>query len=288
MAVQATSSGPLAGVVQRSPAQRPRSARARLRRLGPSAVLLIISVALLYPVIDAAVGTFLTQGTGQPTLQYWSQVFHAVPVLGDMGVSLALSIGVVCGVILIATPCGYALAKLRFRGSGVVFALAVACMMIPTESILIPEYINFVRLGMVGTLWGTAAVYVGMGIPFGVFLTANYFRQIPDSLVEAAHVDGAGNVQAFLRVMLPLARPALAIVAVMQFLGVWNDLLTALLFMPQQVQTIGVGLASLPGTHVANTNAMVAGSVLSAIPPVLVYLIFQRHLIGGLTMGAEK
>jgi multiple sugar transport system permease protein len=251
-------------------------------------VLLIIGVVLLYPVIDAAVGTFLTQGTGQPTLQYWSQVFHAVPVLGDMGVSLVLSIVVVCGVILIATPCGYALAKLRFRGSGVVFALAVACMMIPTESILIPEYINFVRLGMVGTLWGTAAVYVGMGIPFGVFLTANYFKQIPDSLVEAAHVDGAGNVQAFMRVMLPLARPALAIVAVMQFLGVWNDLLTALLFMPQQMQTIGVGLASLPGTHVANTNAMVAGSVLSAIPPVLVYLIFQRHLIGGLTMGAEK
>lgn len=286
MAVQATSSGPLAGPVLRP--RRPRSARARLRRLGPSVVLLVIGVALLYPVIDAAVGTFLTQGTGQPTLQYWSQVFHAIPVLGDMGVSAVLSIVVVCGVILIATPCGYALAKLRFRGSGVVFVVAVACMMIPTESILIPEYINFVRLGMVGTLWGTAAIYVGMGIPFGVFLTTNYFRQIPDSLIEAALVDGAGNLQAFWRVMLPLARPALAIVAVMQFLGVWNDLLTALLFMPQQMQTIGVGLASLPGTHIANTNAMVAGSVLSAIPPVLVYLIFQRHLIGGLTMGAEK
>ena len=88
--------------------------------------------------------------------------------------------------------------------------------------------------------------------------------------------------------MLPLARPALAIVAVMQFLGVWNDLLTALLFMPQQVQTIGVGLASLPGTHIANTNAMVAGSVLSAIPPVLVYLLFQRYLIEGLSAGAVK
>jgi ABC-type glycerol-3-phosphate transport system permease component len=286
VAVQATSSGPLAGPVRRP--RRSRSARARLRRFGPSVVLLVIGVALLYPVIDAAVATFLTQGTGQPTLQYWSQVFHAVPVLGDMGVSAGLSVVVVCAVLLIATPCGYALAKLRFRGSGVAFVVLVACMMIPTESILIPEYLNFVRLGMVGTLWGTAAVYVGMGIPFGVFLTASYFRQIPDSLIQAALVDGAGNVQAFWRVMLPLARPALAIVAVMQFLGVWNDLLTALLFMPQQVHTIGVGLASLPGTHVANTNAMVAGSVLSAVPPVLVYLVFQRYLIGGLTMGAEK
>jgi ABC-type glycerol-3-phosphate transport system permease component len=285
VAVPATSSGPVAGRLVR-PRRRP--ALARVRRLGPSVVLLVIAIVLLYPVIDAAVGTFLTQGTGQPTLRYWSQAFQAIPVFKDMGVSALLAVVVVGVVLLIATPCGYALAKLRFRGSGVVFVLAVACMMIPIESILIPEYINFVRLGLVGTLWGTALVYVGMGIPFGVFLTTNYFRNIPDSLIEAAHVDGAGNVQGFLRVMLPLARPALAIVAVMQFLGVWNDLLTALLFMPQSVQTIGVGLASLPGTHVANTNALVAGSVLSAVPPVLVYLLFQRYLISGLTLGAEK
>lgn len=279
MAVQATSSVHL-------PA-RPRL-RPRLRRFGPSTVLFVIGAGLLYPVIDAVVSTFLTQGTGKPTFQYWSQVWHTVPVLGDMAVSAGLSVVVVCAVILLATPCGYAFAKLRFRGSGVAFVVAVACMMIPTESILIPEYINFVRLGLVGTVLGTALVYIGMGIPFGIFLTTSYFRRIPDSLMEAALVDGAGHLRVFLRVMLPLARPALAIVAVLQFLGVWNDLLTALLFMPQDVRTIGVGLASLQGTHIANTNAMVAGSVLSAVPPVLVYLVFQRYLISGLTMGAEK
>lgn len=251
-------------------------------------VLAVIAIVLLYPVIDAAVSTFLTQGTGVPTLQYWSQAFAAIPIAGDMGVSAALAIVVVAVVLAVATPCGYALAKLRFRGSGVVFIVAVGCMMIPIGSILIALYTDFARLGLVGTLWGTALVYVGLGIPFGVFLTTNYFRNIPDSLIEAALVDGAGNVAGFLRVMLPLAKPALAIVAVMQFLGCWNDLLTALLFMPQSVQTIGVGLAGLPGTHVANTNALVAGSVLSAIPPVLVYLIFQRFLISGLTLGAEK
>ncbi len=116
---------------------------------------------------------------------------------------------------------------IRQPGSGVAFVVAVACMMIPAESILIPEYINFVRLGLVGTVFGTALVYVGMGIPFGIFLTTSYFRRIPDSMMEAALVDGAGHLRVFLRVMLPLARPALAIVAVLQFLGVWNDLLTA-------------------------------------------------------------
>jgi multiple sugar transport system permease protein len=286
VAVQATSSVRSAGEVFGSP--RRRSARARLRTFGPSAVLLVIGAALIYPVIDAVVGSFLTQGTGTPTLEYWSQVWQALPVLGDMGVSLALSVIVVLGVLVIATPCGYALAKLRFRGAGVVATVAVGCMMIPTESILIPEYINFVRLGLVGTILGTVLVYVGMGIPFAVFLTASYFRRLPDSLMEAALVDGAGHLRVFLRVMVPLARPALAIVAVLQFLGVWNDLLTALLFLPQQVRTISVGLASLQGTHVANTNAMIAGSILSAIPPVLIYLLFQRHLISGLTMGADK
>jgi multiple sugar transport system permease protein len=88
--------------------------------------------------------------------------------------------------------------------------------------------------------------------------------------------------------MLPLAKPALAVIAVLQFLGVWNDLLTALLFLPQQVRTIAVGLATVQALHVSDTQILVAGSMLSAIPPVLVYLAFQRHLIAGLTMGAEK
>lgn len=281
----AATSPPLAGPLTR---QRPGRRLSALRKAGPTVVLAVIAIVLLYPVIDAAVSTFLTQGTGVPTLQYWSQAFAAIPIAGDMGVSAALAIVVVAVVLAVATPCGYALAKLRFRGSGVVFIVAVGCMMIPVESILIALYTDFARLGLVGTLWGTALVYVGMGIPFGVFLTTNYFRNIPDSLIEAALVDGAGNVAGFWRVMLPLAKPALAIVAVMQFLGCWNDLLTALLFLPQSVQTIGVGLAGLPGTHVANTNALVAGSVLSAIPPVLVYLIFQRFLISGLTLGSDR
>lgn len=267
---------------------RGRSLGGRVRSLAPSLVLLVIGAALLYPVIDVVVGSFLAPGSGKPTLQYWSDVWHTIPVLGDMGVSAGLSAAVVLVVLVLAVPCGYALAKLRFRGSRVVLVIAVACMMIPTESILIPEYINFVRLGLVGTIEGTVLVYAGTGIPFAVFFTTSYFMRIPDSLIEAAMVDGAGHFRAFFKVMLPLARPALAIIAVLQFLGVWNDLLTALLFLPQQVRSISVGLASLQGTHVTNTNAIVAGSILSAVPPVIVYLAFQKYLVSGLTMGAEK
>lgn len=260
----------------------------KARSLAGSAVLLIIGCALLYPVVDAAIGCFEVAGTGRLTLRYWSQLFSQVPVGSDMLVSAGLSVAVVVLVLLFAVPCGYALAKLRFRGSRVVAIIGVACLLIPFQSVVIPLYTNFAKLGLVGTLPGTALVYVGLGVPFAVFLMTSYFRALPDSLMESALVDGAGDFRAFLRIMLPLAKPALAVIAVLQFLGIWNDLLTALLFLPQQTRTIAVGLATVQALHVSDTQILVAGSILSAIPPVLVYLAFQRHLIAGLTMGAEK
>lgn len=263
-------------------------ARLPIRRLSGSAVLAIIAIALLYPLIDAVVGSFLESGTGRPTLSYWSQLWSTLPVARDMAVSAALSVSVVALVLLIAVPCGYALAKLRFRGAGTVTVALVGCMMIPIESILIPEYINFAKIGLVGTIEAPILVYVGMGCPFAIFMMTSYFRNLPDSIIESALVDGAGQLRAMVKIVLPLAKPALAIVAVLQFLNVWNDLLIALLFLPQQVRTIGVGLATLGGLHAANTQVLVAGSVLSAIPPMIVYLLFQRHLISGLTVGAEK
>jgi multiple sugar transport system permease protein len=260
----------------------------KARSLAGTAVLLIIGCALMYPVVDAAIGCFEVAGTGQLTLRYWSELFTQVPVGTDMLVSAGLSVVVVALVLLFAVPCGYALAKLRFRGSRVVAITGVACLLIPFQSVVIPLYTNFAKLGLVGTLQGTALVYVGLGVPFAVFLMTSYFRALPDSLMESALVDGAGDFRAFVRIMLPLAKPALAVIAVLQFLGVWNDLLTALLFLPQQTRTIAVGLATVQALHVSDTQILVAGSILSAIPPVVVYLAFQRHLIAGLTMGAEK
>lgn len=260
----------------------------KARSLAATATLFIIGCALLYPVIDAVIGSFMLAGTSKWSLRYWSELFSAIPVGTDMLVSAGMAIAVVLLVLLFAVPCGYALAKLRFRGSNVVALIGVACLLIPFQSVVIPLYTNFSKLGLVGTLQGTALVYVGLGVPFAVFLMTSYFRALPDSLRESALVDGAGDLRALWRIMLPLAKPALAVVAVLQFLGVWNDLLTALLFLPSQLRTIAVGLAAVQALHQSDTQILVAGSILSAVPPVLVYLVFQRHLIAGLTMGAEK
>lgn len=257
-------------------------------RFGASFVLLVIACALMYPLIDVVIGSFRVGGSGPLTLLYWREVFRQVPVVPELEVSALLSIASVLGVLLVAVPGGYAFAKLPFRGARLAFLICVGCMMIPLESIIVPEYTNLAAIGLVGTVQGTVLVAVAVGTPLAVFLMTSYFRSLPDSLMEAAWVDGAGELRIFLGIMLPLAAPALATVAVLEFLSVWNDLLIALLFLPMDTRSIAVGLAALQGNHVLNTNVLVAGSVLSAIPPILVYLMFQRYIVSGLTMGVTQ
>ncbi len=269
----------------------PHLARARRRpgrHLVASTTLVVIGAALLYPLVDVVVASFRAQGTGPFTLEYWRAVFRDVPVWHQLAMSALVTACSVAGVLVVSVPAGYAYAKLHFPGARVVFGVTVACMMIPVESIVIPEYSNLAKVGLVGSVLGTVLVFVGLGIPLSVFLMASYFKSLPDALVESGLVDGAGHVRIFRSVMLPLAIPAIVTIGVLQFLAVWNDLLIALLFLPIQSQTIAVGLASLQGNHILNTYVLVAGSVLSAIPPMIVYMMFQRHLVAGLTIGVHR
>ncbi len=264
------------------------SARRSPRHLAASITLFVIGVALIYPLIDVIIASFRLQGTGQFTLQYWRAVFHQIPVWRELGMSALVTGTSVAGVLVVSVPAGYAYAKLSFRGARVIFGITVACMMIPVESMIIPEYSNLAKVGLVGSVLGTVLVFVGLGIPLSVFLMASYFKSLPDALLESGLVDGAGHLRIFLSIMLPLALPAIVTIGVLEFLAVWNDLLIALLFLPIQSHTIAVGLAALQGNHILNTYVLVAGSVLSAIPPMIVYMLFQRHLVAGLTMGVHR
>ena len=275
-------------------AEEPTPRLARVGTLGrghhlvASMTLAVIGIALLYPLVDVVLASFRVQGTGAFTLEYWRAVFHEVPVWHQLGMSALVTACSVAGVLVVSVPAGYAYAKLQFPGAKIVFGVTVACMMIPIESIVIPEYLNLAKVGLVGTVLGTVLVFVGLGTPLSIFLMASYFKSLPDALVESGLVDGAGHVRIFFSVMLPLALPAMVTIGVLQFLAVWNDLLIALLFLPTQSQTIAVGLASLQGNHILNTYVLVAGSVLSAIPPMIVYVLFQRHLVAGLTTGVHR
>jgi multiple sugar transport system permease protein/raffinose/stachyose/melibiose transport system permease protein len=162
-------------------------------------------------------------------------------------------------------------------------------MMIPLQSIIAPEFINVVEYWRINHLDSAIIVYAALGAPFSTFLMTTYLRRLPMDVIEAAMIDGLGWWRAYLRVILPLARPAMATIAVLQFIQIWDDLLVGLLFLQEpDVRPITVGLATIPGQHGVDVPMLMAGSLVSALPAVLVYLIFQRYLITGLTMGMGK
>ena len=162
-------------------------------------------------------------------------------------------------------------------------------MMVPLQSIIIPEFVNIAQVGLINQFQGAILVYAALGAPFATFLMTTYFRGVPSELIEASIIDGASYLQTFRKVMIPLATPALVTVAVLQFIQIWDDLLIGLLFLQTpDVRTITVGLATLQSSRIINVPVLMAGSLVSAMPAVVVYVIFQRYLIAGLTMGMSK
>jgi multiple sugar transport system permease protein/raffinose/stachyose/melibiose transport system permease protein len=162
-------------------------------------------------------------------------------------------------------------------------------MFVPLPSIVIPEYVNVSRFDLLNSYSGAIIVYAALGIPFSIFLMTTYFRGLPDELIEAASMDGVSLWHMWWRLGVPLAKPAMFTVAVLQFIQIWNDLLVGLLFLQNpDDRTVTVGLALLSSGRVTSVPLLMAGSVMSVIPPIIVYLIFQKHLVRGITLGVGK
>lgn len=255
--------------------------------------MVVIAVVMLYPfyfMISASLHTEAQYQSGSgSSLASWSQLSQTLPLgheLLNSTLICAASIGIILAVSIAA---GFAFSKLRFRGSQGVFLTLVGAMMVPVQSILMPEYVNVSRLGLTGNYLGAVLVYAALGTPFATFLMTTYFRGLPDELVEAAIVDGLSYPATLWRVALPLALPAIATVTVLQFVQIWDDLLVGLLFVQNPAERpITVGLAVLASGRTTSVPVLMAGSLVSALPAMLVYLGFQRYLVRGLTLGVGK
>jgi len=268
-------------------------ARFRPARVIMFAIMVVVAVIMLYPFLFMLLTSFRTEAQYQLgsgfSLASWRELFASQPVLRELLNSLIVSAAAVTIIVVIATAAGFAFAKIRYRARGVVFVLVVACMFVPLPSIVIPEYINVSKFGILDSYWGAIVVYAALGIPFSIFLMTTYFRSVPDELIEAAAIDGVSNLSMWWRLGVPLARPAMFTIAVLQFIQIWNDLLVALLFLQNPSdQTVQVGMALLSSGRVASVPALMASSVLSVIPPIIVYVLFQKHLVRGITMGMGK
>ena len=190
---------------------------------------------------------------------------------------------------LVGAVNGYLFSKWKFRGSDVIFTLILFGMFIPYQVILIPMIQFLSRIGLYGKWQGLVLVHVIYGIPIATLIFRNYFANVPSELVEAARIDGAGVIQTFFQVMLPLAIPAFVVVGIFQFTNIWNDFLfgVTVVFNPKD-QPVTVALNNLNGTNSVDWTVVMAAAVLAALPPALVYILLGRYFIRGLLAGSMK
>lgn len=201
--------------------------------------------------------------------------------------SLKVSLINLVGAVLTSSLAGYAFAKIKFRGSNTVFLLYLSTMMIPSQVTLIPKFVLFDKLGIMGT--HLTLILPGIVTITGTFLMRQYFMQVPNELKEAAHIDGAGEFRTWAQIMLPMAKPAMASLAMVVFLWSWNNYLEALVFLRDwRTYTIPVALSNFIEESLTEYNLVMAASVSALLPVFIVFLVGQKFFVKGLTAGAVK
>ena len=220
----------------------------------------------------------------------WTNVATAIRQQ-NIGLALVNSL-VVAGVVtlstvLLCTLAGYAFAKLRFRGRGPLFALAVGTMMIPPSLGVVPLYSLMVALGLAGSL--ASVILPSLVAAFGVFFMRQYLVQaLPDELLDAAKVDGATALRTVWSVVLPIARPGMAVLGMLTFMTAWNDFFWPVIALDTTNPTVQVALAALGGGYVPDTGVIMAGTLVGTLPVVVVFLLLGRQIVGGIVAGAVK
>ncbi|MET9844884.1 carbohydrate ABC transporter permease [Streptomyces ossamyceticus] len=191
-------------------------------------------------------------------------------------------------VVLIGAMAGYAFAWMDFKGRDWWFMVVVGLLVVPVQVALIPLSGLFRDLGIFGDIIGVVLFHVGFGLPFAIFLLRNFFAEIPRELLEAARLDGAGEVRLFATVVLPLAAPALASLGIFQFLWVWNDMLVALVFSSSGSQPLTVALQQQVRQFGSNIEVLAPGAFISMVIPLAVFFAFQKQFVSGVMAGAVK
>jgi ABC-type glycerol-3-phosphate transport system permease component len=266
-------------------------------RLTKHAVLLLASLVALFPVYVMITAAFKTQSDflNDP----FSLPLH--PSLGGFHTALndqfprwfansaILTSSSVAATLTIASLAAWGFARWSFRGRDAVLSLLVSLMVVPPVVLLVPLFVFGADLGWISTYRLVILIYVGLMLPFSIYMLTAFFRTIPPSMIEAAAVDGASSFMVFRRIVLPLSAAPLATLAVVNLLWVWNELLIALVFLQDDSKkTLMTGITGFESRYNLNVPAIMAGLTLATLPIVTLYLFGQRFFVRGLTSGAAK
>jgi alpha-glucoside transport system permease protein len=273
----------------------------RLTR-GP-VVVFLVAVALLWllPTVGLLVASF-RNAADNGSSGWWTAIVHPAQLtLGSYGTVLGnpdmirsfwntalITVPASLLVVVIGAAAAYAFAWIPFRGRDWLFLVVVGLLVVPLQVALIPVARLYDILGLFGTIPGVVLFHVAFGLPFAIFLLRNFFIGIPSELLEAARMDGAGELMVFRRVVLPLGIPAIASLLIFQFMWVWNDLLVALVFANSSTQPLTVTIREQLRSFGGNIDVIAPAAFLQLVVPLIVFFAFQRYFVQGLLAGSQR
>jgi multiple sugar transport system permease protein len=263
-------------------------------------ILYVVLIVWLLPLIGVLLTSFrsladINSGNywGWPTefalVENYTQVFTVTPMIQYFFNSLVITIPTVVGTLTLSSLAGYSLAKHRFRGNFLIFALFIAGNFVPAQILMIPVRNLTLNLGVYDTKMGLILFHTAFQTGFCTFFLRGFIKEIPHELVESARIEGASEFRVYWNIILPLVLPALAALAVLEFTFIWNDYFWALVLVQgDEARPITLGIQALRGRWTASWHLISAGSIVAALPPVIMFFMLQKHFIAGLTMGAIK
>ncbi len=271
--------------------------RERLTRVALYALLILGAIMSLTPMLWMLSASLMPTGEAstfpphvlpsRPTLAHYTDMFTRLSLGRYLLNSAFISLVVTFASLAVNSMAGYAFAKLRFRGRDRLFRFLSAGLVLPVQVAMLPLFLLLKNLGMINTYWGV--IIPGLASIFGIFLVRQYALSIPDEMLDAARVDGASEGRIFWSIVVPGILPILATLSIWTFLNTWNDFMWPLIVLSDESHyTLPVALANLSGEHVQDTELMMAGSVITVIPVMLVFLFLQRYYIRGVMAGSVK
>jgi raffinose/stachyose/melibiose transport system permease protein len=265
---------------------------------GVYAALVVVLLQTIYPLLWVLFGSLKTKSElinnvwGPPSelvLQNYADAWRIAGIGSRIVNSVSITAAALAILVAVATPCAYAVARLRFRGRTAVLAVTVAAMLVPPQVMAVPLFLVARDLGLINNRLGVAVIYAATSLPLSVFILRSFFLTLPADLEDAARVDGAGRFAVLTRIMLPLVRPGVALVVIFAFIEIWNDFFLAFLLLREpRLQTIPLGLVSFFQQYDSLWNLYFAALMITTLPVILVFLLMQRQFIAGLTAGAIK
>ena len=262
---------------------------------------ILILCVLLFPIYWVVVTSLKTeQEIFQIPPTFWPEVLNlksyaAQVETGDFnmfqsfGNSFAISIGATLVAVLLAVPASYGVAKYRFKGKGVIMLGFLVTQMLPVAVLLTPMFIMFRNMHIYNTWFSAILADATIGIPFSVLILKNYFASIPKELEEAAYIDGCNRFTAFVRVLIPIAKPGVMVCAIFSFLYAWGDLAYGMTFIiDQEKRPITAGIFNFMGQYGTKWSYLTAFAVVTIIPVAFIFIFMQKYIISGMTNGAVK